>query len=108
MQAEGQQLHGRSTPGAFLEARHEPTPSLRAESRHRPGAVLRGSAHGLTAIGCYADRQRSAAIVYSSPTGRYRGFECIQQRDPRRYTVRGSLLDEDKVISTWALELTQL
>ena len=46
--------------------------------------------------------------MYSSPTGRYRGFECIQQRDPRRYTVRGTLLDEDKVISTWALELTQL
>ena len=47
--------------------------------------------------------------MYSSPTGRYRGFECIQQqRDPRRYTVRGSLLDEDKVISTWAIELTQL
>ena len=45
---------------------------------------------------------------YASPTGRYRGFECIQQRDPRRYSVRGTLLDEDKVISTWALELTQL
>jgi len=45
---------------------------------------------------------------YSSPTGRYRGFESIQQRDPRRYTVRGALLDEDKVISTWALELSSL
>jgi hypothetical protein len=45
---------------------------------------------------------------YSSPTGRYRGFECIQSRDERRYTVRGALLDEDKVISTWALELTMV
>jgi hypothetical protein len=43
---------------------------------------------------------------YNSPTGRYRGFECLQQRDQRRYTARGTLLDEDKVISTWALELT--
>jgi hypothetical protein len=45
---------------------------------------------------------------YPSPTGRYRGFECIQQREPARYTVRGSLLEEDKVLSTWALELTRL
>jgi hypothetical protein len=45
---------------------------------------------------------------YASPTGRYRGFECVQQRDERRYTARGALLEEDKVISTWALELTQL
>ena len=44
--------------------------------------------------------------LYSSPTGRYRGFECIQQRGERNYAVRGTLLDEDKVISTWALELT--
>lgn len=43
---------------------------------------------------------------YSSPTGRYRGFECIQQRDERRYSVRGALLEEDKVVSTWALELS--
>jgi hypothetical protein len=53
---------------------------------------------------------------YASPTGRYRGFECIQQRDAAheaargaaRYTVRGSLLEEDKVLSTWAIELTRL
>ena len=45
---------------------------------------------------------------YSSPTGRYRGFECIQQRDAKRYSVRGTLLDEDKVISTWAMELSAL
>jgi hypothetical protein len=45
---------------------------------------------------------------YSSPTGRYRGFECIQQRSRARYSVRGTLLEEDKVLSTWALELTRL
>ena len=43
---------------------------------------------------------------YASPTGRYRGYECIQQRDERRYSVRGAMMDEDKVISSWALELT--
>ena len=42
---------------------------------------------------------------YMSPTSRYRGFECIQQRDARRYSVRGAMLEEDKLISTWALEL---
>ena len=45
---------------------------------------------------------------YLSPTSRYRGFECIQQRDPRRYSVRGAMLEEDKLISTWALELSKL
>ena len=45
---------------------------------------------------------------YTSPTGKYRGFECIQQRDAGRYSARGTLLEEDKVISTWALELTAL
>jgi hypothetical protein len=42
---------------------------------------------------------------YASPTGRYRGFECIQKKDAQHYTVRGALLDEDKVVSSWALEL---
>lgn len=45
---------------------------------------------------------------YASPTGRYRGFECLLQRDAARYSVRGSLLEEDKLVSTWALELTRL
>ncbi|OGA77391.1 MAG: hypothetical protein A3G81_09770 [Betaproteobacteria bacterium RIFCSPLOWO2_12_FULL_65_14] len=45
---------------------------------------------------------------YASPTGRYRGFECIQRRDETRYSVRGTLLEEDKVLSSWALELTRL
>ena len=46
--------------------------------------------------------------AYASPTGRYRGFECIQRRDARRYSVRGAMLEEDKLISTWALELTRI
>jgi hypothetical protein len=45
---------------------------------------------------------------YASPTGRYRGFECLQKRDATRYTARGALMEEDKVLSTWALELTRL
>jgi hypothetical protein len=42
---------------------------------------------------------------YASPSGRYRGFECIQRALEDRYTVRGTLLEEDKLISTWCLEL---
>jgi hypothetical protein len=45
---------------------------------------------------------------YTSATGRYRGFECIQRLEARRYSVRGTLLDEDKVLSSWALELTRV
>jgi hypothetical protein len=45
---------------------------------------------------------------YFSPSLRYRGFECIQQRDARRYSVRGAMLEEDKLISTWALELARI
>jgi hypothetical protein len=45
---------------------------------------------------------------YASPSGRYRGFESIQQRSSTRYNVRGSLLEEDKLLSSWALELTRL
>jgi hypothetical protein len=45
---------------------------------------------------------------YASPTGRYRGFECLQQRDAARYAVRGALLEEDKVVSTWSFELARL
>jgi hypothetical protein len=42
---------------------------------------------------------------YGSATGRYRGFECIQRRDATRYAVHGAMLEEDKVLSTWAVEL---
>ena len=45
---------------------------------------------------------------YASPTGRYRGFECLKRETASKYSVRGAMLDEDKVISTWALELTAL
>ena len=46
--------------------------------------------------------------AYTIPTLRFRGFECIQQRDARRYTVRGAMLEEDKLVSTWALDLTRI
>jgi len=45
---------------------------------------------------------------YSSPTGRYRGFECLKKEDEKRYSARGALLDEDKVISSWAMELSMV
>ncbi len=45
---------------------------------------------------------------YASPTGKFRGYECIQQRGKSRYTVRGAMLDEDKIISTWSLDLELL
>ncbi|HEX6267765.1 MAG TPA: hypothetical protein VFZ81_12825 [Burkholderiales bacterium] len=45
---------------------------------------------------------------YESPAGRYRGFECLLQREATRYGVRGTLLEEDKVLSTWSLELTRI
>jgi uncharacterized protein (DUF2147 family) len=43
---------------------------------------------------------------YSSPTGRYRGFECLKKQNDRTYSAHGALLDEDKLISSWAMELT--
>lgn len=45
---------------------------------------------------------------YASPTGRYRGFECMKKHNDKAYSARGAMLDEDKVISTWALELALL
>ena len=48
----------------------------------------------------------SILSFYSSPTGRYHGFECLLQKDEKRYSVRGAMMEEDKVISSWALELT--
>jgi len=42
---------------------------------------------------------------YASGTGRYRGFESMQQKDAKHYLVRGAMLDQDKVVSTWVLEL---
>ena len=47
----------------------------------------------------------SILSFYASGTGRFRGFECMQQKDARHYTVRGAMLEQDKVISTWELEL---
>jgi hypothetical protein len=45
---------------------------------------------------------------YSSATGRYRGFECLKKETETRYSARGALLDEDKLISSWALELSRM
>ena len=42
---------------------------------------------------------------YSSASGRYRGFECIQQLDDTHYRARGALLEDDRILSTWAVEL---
>lgn len=46
--------------------------------------------------------------VYASPTGRFRGYESILQLDAARYAARGALLEEDKLLSTWAVELSRL
>jgi len=45
---------------------------------------------------------------YASPTGRYRGFECMKMKSEKAYEANGALLDEDKVVSTWSLALTWL
>ena len=45
---------------------------------------------------------------YASPTGRYRGFESLKKQNDRLYRAHGALMDEDKVISTWALDLSAL
>ena len=98
-------LRLRGDPARITHNRYEIEPfSAGARSTHWTSAN--------PAIGALRGRfvLSSDAILslYSSPTGRYRGFECIQQRDSRRYTARGTLLDEDKVISTWAIELSAL
>jgi hypothetical protein len=48
----------------------------------------------------------SILSFYASATGRYRGFECFRQKDAKHYAVRGAMLEQDKVISTWVVELT--
>lgn len=47
----------------------------------------------------------SILSMCSSPTGRYRGVECVQRVDTMRYSARGTLLEEDRVLSTWSLEI---
>ena len=47
----------------------------------------------------------SILSMCSSATGRYRGVECIQRIDTMRYSARGTLLEEDRVLSTWSLEI---
>ena len=43
---------------------------------------------------------------YGSSGGRYRGFECLKKESDTRYSARGAMLDEDKIISSWSLELS--
>ena len=43
---------------------------------------------------------------YGSTSGRYRGFECLKKESDTRYSARGAMLDEDKIISSWSLELS--
>ncbi len=43
---------------------------------------------------------------YASPSGRYRGYESMTKKTDKAYSARGAMLDEDKVISTWALQLS--
>jgi hypothetical protein len=98
-------LRLRGDPTRVQHNRYEITPFL-------PGARSTHWSCNNPAVGVLHGRFVLAgdAILsfYASPTGRYRGFECLQQRDPARYSVRGSLLEEDKVISTWAIELARL
>lgn len=42
---------------------------------------------------------------YASATGRYRGFECIQRIGDAHYRARGTLVEDDRILSTWAVEL---
>ena len=48
----------------------------------------------------------SILSFYASPSGRYRGFEALKQAGDKSYSARGAMLDEDKLVSAWALELT--
>jgi hypothetical protein len=42
---------------------------------------------------------------YATATGRHRGYECLVQRDKRKYSARGVTMHEDKLVGTWAVEL---
>lgn len=45
--------------------------------------------------------------AYESATGRYRGQDTLIQRDEKRYSARGALLDGGKILSAWKVELTR-
>jgi hypothetical protein len=45
--------------------------------------------------------------AYESATGRYRGQDTLLQRDAKRYSARGALLDGGKILSAWKVELTR-
>ena len=43
--------------------------------------------------------------AYESATGRYRGQDTLLQRDEKRYSARGTLLDGGRILSVWRIEL---
>jgi len=43
--------------------------------------------------------------TWESATGRFRGSETLIRRDPGRYSARGALWDNGKLLSAWAVEL---
>ena len=43
--------------------------------------------------------------AYESATGRYRGQDTLLQRDQKRYSARGALLDGGRILSAWTIEL---
>ena len=99
----------------MLRLRGDPTRVQHNRYEIEPFSPLARSTHWTStnpAIGALRGRfvLSGDAILsfYSSPTGRYRGFECLKRENAKLYSVRGTLLDEDKVISTWALELTMV
>jgi len=44
--------------------------------------------------------------AYESATARYRGQDTIIRRDAKRYSARGALLDGNKLLSAWRIELS--
>jgi hypothetical protein len=98
-------LRLRGNPPQVQHNRYEIEPfSPGARSTHWTGASPSlGALHGRFVLSGDA-----ILSCYASPSGRYRGFECIQRSGGEdRYTVRGTLLEEDKVISTWSLDLAR-
>jgi len=90
--------------------------AARAETRSRyevtPFAPGSHSTHWISHSQAYGELRGRFVLVgdtilsfYASASGRYRGFECIQQIDATHYRARGTLVEEDRVLATWAVEL---
>ncbi len=107
----------RHEPGKWLSesllvVRRNPPQEIRTRTEIQPVSAGAQSTHwsseGST-LGALAGRFVFAgdAILsfYASATSRYRGFECLQQKDAKHYAVRGAMLEHDKVLSTWTFDL---